>query len=217
MKTKIQGGYFQSDPFHAYYDEDDRFVVSATQVLKLAGLSDYSAVDPEVLEKAALRGTAVHELAASHARYGDVDPAWITEETGGYFDGYLKFLGDTGFAPNGEWIEKGIVCTIHQMKIGLTPDVFGKIGRDPWLVEIKCASVVQPSWSVQTALQEMGIHGSNHVGRVRRGALQLFKDGRYKLHAHTEHQEDELTAIAALRCVHWRMRHGQDLEKRLQA
>ena len=54
-------------------------------------------------------------------------------------------------------------------------------------------------------------------GRCRRGALQLFQGWRYKLHPHVNHQEDEAVAIAALRLVHWRMRNGQDLIKRLAA
>jgi hypothetical protein len=217
MRTAIQNGWFQTDPFHAYFDEQDNWVVSATQVLKLSGLSNYDGVAEDVMENAARRGSLVHDLAFAHNKFGETDPAWLTEETEGYFNGYLKFLSDTGFTPTGDWIEKGIICRIHNFAIGLTPDIFGKIGRDPWVVEIKAAAAVQASWSIQTALQEMGIHGSNHVGRCRRGALQLFKDGRYKLHPHTNHQEDEAVAIAALRLVHWRMAHGQDLMKRLAA
>ena len=216
MIVQIQGGTFCDSP-HQYRDDAGLWVPSATQVLKLQGLSDYDGVPEDRMEVASIRGSKVHDLAKSHFRYGDVDPSWITEETAGYFDGYLKFLRETGFVPDPHWIEKGIICKIHHMKLGLTPDVFGKIGRDPWLVEIKCTSGVQASWSIQTGLQEMGIHGSNHVGRVRRGALQLFKDGRYKLHPHTDHQTDEQIGIAALMLVYWRMEKGQDLEKRLAA
>jgi hypothetical protein len=216
MRTAIQGGWFCDDP-HRYEDEQGNFVVSATQVLKLNGLSNYDDVADDVMENAARRGSLVHDLAFAHNKFGEVDPNWLTDETSGYFDGYLKFLSDTGFTPTGDWIEKGIICRIHNFAIGLTPDIFGKIGRDPWVVEIKAASAVQASWSIQTCLQELGIYGSNHCGRCRRGALQLFKDGRYKLHPHTNHQEDEAVAIAALRLVHWRMNHGQDLQKKLQA
>lgn len=215
MKIAIQGGWFQSEPFHAYYDEQGVWTPSATQVLKFGGLSNYDGVAEDVLEKASRRGTAVHDLAFSHNRFQAVDPAWISEELSGYFNGYLKFLDETGFAPDGRWIETGIICRIHGMALGLTPDIFGHIGRDSWVIEIKAAAAVQASWSLQTAMQEMGIHGSNHVGRCRRGALQLFKDGRYKLHPHVNHQEDEAVAIAALRLVHWRMQNGQDLEKKL--
>ena len=87
--------------------------MSATQILKLNGLSDYEGVDQRVMENAARRGSLVHDLAFAHNKFGEVDPAWLTEETAGYFDGYLKFLHDTGFTPTGDWIEKGIVCQIH--------------------------------------------------------------------------------------------------------
>ncbi len=215
MIIQIQGGTYCDDP-HLYRDEQGAFVPSATQVLKLNGLSDYDGVDEDVLDNAARRGSLVHDLAASYQRYGDVDPSWITEELEGYFNGYLKFLDEAGFTPIGDWIEKGIICSIHGLKCGLTPDIYGKIGRDNWVIEIKCTAGAQASWSIQTALQEMGIHGSNHVGRCRRGALQLFKNGRYKLHPHANHAEDEAVAIAALRLTWWRHNHGQDLQKKLQ-
>lgn len=210
MKIKIQGGWFDAD-LHEYTDDAGIWTPSATQILKLCGISNYDGIDPEVLRNAARRGSEVHELAAIYAKNGEVDPSWITEETQGYFSGYQRFIGDSGFIPDQNWIETGIIANIRGMQLGLTPDVFGKIGRDNWVIELKCAAAVQPSWSIQTGLQEMGIHLSNHVGRCRRGALQLFKTGRYKLHEHVDHQEDERIGIEALDMVYWRMRKGQNI------
>jgi hypothetical protein len=103
------------------------------------------------------------------------------------------------------------------MSIGLKPDCFGKIGRYDAVVELKAASSVQASWSIQTAFQELAIYKSQHVGRARRYALQLFKDGRYKLHPHENHQEDEEVGISALKTIHWRLRKGQKLWEVLAA
>ncbi len=212
----IHGGTFDSEG-HLYRDANGLFVPSLTQVLKLQGLSDYSGIDPEVLENAARRGTEVHELAAAYNTYGEVDPSWITDETRPYFEAYLAFMRDTKFKPDPAWSERAMIVNIHNMPVGLTPDCFGRLGKWDAVVEIKAASAVQPSWSVQTGLQEMGIFRSNHVGRVQRFALQLFKNGNYKLHPHTNHQEDEAVGIAALRLVHWRINHKQRVWEKLEA
>lgn len=216
MIRKIQGGTFQDEPFHAYYDDAGNFVPSITQVLKLQGLSDYSGIDPDVLENAARRGTEVHALAAAYNRYGEIDPDWITEETRPYFDAYMQFLADSGFKPDPAWVETPIIATVHGFKIGITPDCFGVLGKYPAIIEFKATAAEQPSWAVQTAIQECGIFNSNHCGRVRRHALMLLKTGKYRLLAeYTNHVEDLANGIAALRNVWWRIQAGQKLQGHL--
>ena len=216
MITQIQGGSFSTEP-HEYRDSDNRWLPSLTQILKLQGLSDYSGIDPDVLENAARRGTEVHALAATYNQYGELDPSWVTEETQPYLDAYFYFLSDTGFKPDPQWTERSMIATIHNMRLGVTPDCYGTMKREKWLVELKCTASRQPSWSIQTALQEMGIFGSNHCGRVRRFALMLMKTGKYNLGAeHTNHESDSANGIAALRNVYWRMEAGQDLRKKLE-
>jgi len=207
---QIPGGTFNDDP-HEYRDSDGLWVPSCTQTIKLAGLSNFDGARPEDMEAAAERGTELHELDECYNREGDYDPNWLLPEIEGYFMGYLKFLGDTHFKPDPAWTEAPIIATICGMKIGMKLDMFGQFGRDKAVVEVKAASSVQPSWSIQTAFQELGVHKSNHVGRVRRHALQLKKDGTYKLHSYTNSQEDEAIAIAALRLVWWRLNHNQKL------
>ena len=215
-KIKIDGGWYESDPGHSYYDDLGRWVPSLTQCLKLAGLSDYSGVDPDVLENAARRGTEVHELAATYNRFGELDPAWLTDETTPYFNGYLQFLDDTGFKPDPQWTEVPMIATIHGMKVGVTPDCHGQHKRDNWVLELKATAARQASWSVQTALQECAIYKTTRCGRARRFALMLMKDGKYRLgEEHTNHDEDMDAGIAALKTVWWRLSHGQDLKKRL--
>lgn len=212
MRVPIDNGWFD-ESIHAYYTVDGLRVPSLTQVLKFAGLTNYGMIDDEVLANAARRGSEVHSLADSYNREGldGIDPAWITPETRPYFSAYLKFIDETGFIPDPAWSERPMIATVHNLLVGVTPDIFGRLGRDKALFEIKCASAVQDSWSIQTAIQEMAIFKSNHVGRVRRFALQLFNDGRYKMHPHTEHQEDEADGIAALRLTWRRLKRGQKL------
>lgn len=217
MILDIAGGTFDSED-HLYRDQDGRFCPSLTQVLKLQGLSDYSGIDEAVLENAARRGSEVHELAAAYNQFGEVDPSWISDETRPYFDAYMQFLADTGFKPDPAWVERPMIATIHGFKLGITPDCFGKLRRDQVVLEFKCTATRQPSWTIQTCLQEMGIFNSNRCGRVRRYALMLMKTGKYNLgDEHTDHESDMSNGIAALRNVHWRLAHGQNLHKKLIA
>lgn len=214
MRQSIIGGYFDTDN-HSYWTEDGVRIPSITQVLRLTGLVDYSGIDPAVLENAARRGSEVHELAAAKNQYGEVDESWITDETRPYFSAYLNFLNDTGFTPDHAWIEQAIIATIGGMKLGITPDVHGKLGRDLWIIEFKTTATVMDGTSIQTAAQELAVLNSNHVGRCRRGVLQLKKDGKYKLHHHTNHSEDEADLIGALRVVWRRIRSGEGVWDKL--
>lgn len=209
--VSIHGGSFSTDP-HRYLSDAGTWVPSLTQCIHLAGLSNFDGADPDDMANAARRGDLLHQAVEVYNRDREgLDPNWITEEITGYFDGYLAFERETGFRPDPAWTEMPMIVTVQGMSLGLKPDCFGRLGKWDAVVEIKAASSVQPSWSIQTGLQEMGIFRSNHVGRVQRFALQLFKEGRYKLHPHTNHQEDEAVGIAALRTTHWRLARSQKL------
>jgi hypothetical protein len=215
--TIIHGGTFRTEP-HEYRSDAGVWTPSLTQTLHLAGLSNFDGADPDDLANAARRGDLLHGAVEVYNKDREgLDPCWITEEIQGYFEGYLKFERDTDFKPDPAWTELPMIVTIQGMPLGLKPDCFGRLGKWDAVVELKAAICVQPSWSVQTAMQEMGIFKSSHVGRVQRFALQLFKDGRYKLHPHLNHQEDEAIGIAALRTVHYRLSKGQRLWEKVNA
>lgn len=212
MILQIPGGTFHDEP-HSYFDDAGVRVPSLTQCLKLCGLSDYDGADPEDMQNASRRGVQLHILAEAWNKFQDCDPSWITADIAGYFLGYQQFLLDTGFQPSPDWAEKPMIVCVAGFRVGMKPDLFGKLNRDDAIVEIKAASCVQASWSIQTALQELGIYQSSHVGRARRFALQLFPSGKYRMHAHTKHAEDEGMGIAALRITHWRLEQGQNVWK----
>ena len=213
-KVKIEGGFYE-DETHSYTTDAGVWVPSLTQILKLQGLSDYSGLDPEVLENAARRGTEVHGLAATFNQFGEIDPNWITDECDAYFSAYMKFLDESHFKPDPAWTERAFIAQVYGLSYGVTPDTYGQRGRDKVLIEFKCTAAEQPSWAVQTAAQEAGIFKSNRCGRVRRYALMLRKDATYRLVEYTNHDDDMAQFVAALRNVHWRINHGQDLRKRV--
>jgi len=74
----IQGGWYDAAS-HGYYDEKGKWVPSVTQILSLCGLSDYSRVNPEVLEAKRAIGNEVHDLCATIDKYGCIDMDWVSE------------------------------------------------------------------------------------------------------------------------------------------
>ena len=135
--VKIDGGWFDPES-HGYYGLDGKFVPSVTQVLKLTGLSNYDFVNPEVLKAKAELGTEVHGLTVLKDQMGDLDPTWIGERAVPYFAAYEQFVHEKHFVPDPEWTERSVIATIYGMKVGVTPDRFGKLAKTDTVIELKC-------------------------------------------------------------------------------
>ncbi len=207
---KITGGFFDSTT-HGYYSPSGSWVPSITQVLALAGYSDYDHIDPSVLERKRLLGTEAHDHCATIDKYGDVDPSWISEECRCYVDAYRLFRHQRNFIPDVNWVEKPIIASIYGMLIGMTLDVAGKLDGFDAILERKCVEAPQACWAVQTCLQEMGRFNSNTVGRAQRFALQMKKDGTYRINPHQNHHLDQSRAVGALVTCYGRLDCGQKL------
>jgi len=209
---EIDGGYFDGDGRHDYYDAGKSWIPSCTQILKLQGLTSYEGIAPEVLEEASRRGTEVHELTDAYDRFdGDIDPAWITPTAEPYFNAYRRFLKETGFVSDKAWIERSMVTKIYGMALGIKPDRRGRIDGTDCVLEIKCTASEQKSWAFQTASQEMAILNTQRCGAMRRHALWLRKNGTYRLIPYTNHHYDASQFIAALSNVYARLDAGQKL------
>lgn len=207
----IPGGTYDDD-LHLYRDTSGKYVPSITQVLKFTGLSSYSAaISKEVMENASRRGTIVHQAAWAFAKYRDVDPSWLTDETEPYFAAYRKFLHETGFQPDPEFVESPMIACVHGMAFGCTPDVLGSRGKFPHVVELKTVATAQRSWAFQTAAQELARFNTNQCGRARRMAVQLLKDGKYKVNVYEQHAYDCHVFVSALTVVHERLSGGEKL------
>lgn len=213
---QIEGGTFQRDG-HIYRTDAGCFIPSLTQIFRLCGLTDYSMIPPAVLQHAQQRGTAVHDLLAAHQRYGEIDEAWLTEETAPRFQAYLQFRRENHFVPDVEWIEKGIIATLFGMPVAMTPDVIGQLNGYDCIVEYKCVDSPQPSWPLQTAAQECGRYRTTRAGRAQRIAVQLKSNGKYHLDSHTRHVYDVARFVAATTTVYTRLDAGQDLLAQLAA
>jgi hypothetical protein len=204
----ISGGFYD-ETAHGYYDEAGKWVVSATQLLGLTGLSSYANVPEQVLERKRVIGKEAHDHCANIDLYGDVDPSWISDDAKPYVEAYQAFRRDKHFVPDVEWVERPIIVVIHGMRVGVTADAIGKLDKYDAVLERKCVAASKPAWAVQTALQEMARFGK--VGRAQRFALQLLENGKYKLDPHTNGPLDEFRAVSALAVVYARLDSGERL------
>ena len=74
------------------YQWDGVVVPSVTQTLK--GLTDYSHIQPDALERARQEGRAVHYMVECACKGIEVDlPEWMT----GHWQAWQRFVAETGF------------------------------------------------------------------------------------------------------------------------
>lgn len=78
---------------HTYTNESGKKLISATQLLKLAGiLPDYSTVDPEVLANKAARGNLIHKEIEEFIKNGSVG---FTAE----LNKFIEYISSNGITP----------------------------------------------------------------------------------------------------------------------
>jgi hypothetical protein len=165
---------------HTYLIDGVR-VPSVTQVLK--PLYDFSRVDPIMLQAKAALGTAVH-LACELLDNDDLDEE---SEDGraalaplaGYLAGYKKFKAECN--PVVIFNERQLHHPVH--RYAGTIDRRYSLRGDLWDIDLKSTVSMSPVVGLQTAAYTE-MFKANAIGgdtRARRGALQLFPDGKYKL------------------------------------
>lgn len=193
--TPYTPGLTFEEESHTYY-LDGVVIPSVTQILKEVGLVDFSGIDPEVLQKAADRGTYVHKC-CELLFHNDLEIDAIDPEAVGYVNGFQKFLADQcgqgGFTILE--MEKSVFHPI--LRYAGTLDILAQRGKENWILDIKTGSP-QISYSLQTAAYE------NCFTEVyRRACLYLSKDGKYRLHPYTDNNDVRVWQ-ACVGIYHWK-------------
>ena len=137
----------------------------------------------------------------------DLDEASLAPEIVPYVDGYREFKAKTGFRP-----------VLIETRVGHPMGYAGTLDRVGWLndrlVQIDLKSGQLPKWAglqtagYETALKWMIEHMLIPMPAFpeARFALQLSKDGKYKLHPLTN-RSDEADFYAALQVHQWKARN----------
>lgn len=165
------------------YTIGERKLPSVTQILK--PLVDYAGIPPSILAHACERGNYVHKACEMYL-LGTLDEESLNEECAPYFEGFKRFLDETGFEP--ELIEQ----RVHHSKLmyagtvdlgGVLPPMGRKRKSHRAMIDIKTTFKLMKSVGPQTAAYADAWASSNpkELHFDERYGLQLKKDGSYKL------------------------------------
>lgn len=169
-------------------------VPSVTTLMKPLSQSFYGETDPDVLARAAARGTAVHQACENYALFGIDDyPAGFA----GYYEGFKKW-----------WDKKkpevlGIECRVYHKQAGYagTCDLICKIGSAVTIVDYKTTSAVSDMLCM-VQLEGYARAWESHGFKIDdREILHLQSNGNYSEHHYPKNVEcwQVLSACGTLR------------------
>ncbi len=165
---------------------------SITQVLRLAGLVDFSKVPPTILKASQDFGTAAH-VATQLYDLGTLDFATLDEALRPYLDNWIYFKEKYGFKP--DIIEKPMASRIY--RFAGTPDRLGTINGKQVIVEIKTSYELSKANALQTAAQGILWKENGGTNKYRRLAVLLTGEALPQVEEY-ENRADEQKFLAAL-------------------
>jgi hypothetical protein len=193
------------DDTHTYRNQQGIVRPSVTQILKDAGVFDYSHIDPQILERKRRIGSNIHRCASEYDKKGSLDESCLTEDESGYFHGWLRFRRESKFLL-GE-IAQPVLKNIMGVEVGGRPDRTGYLGTTRYVLDIKTCTARHPGWALQLALYEMLLTGIPRCGRLGRMVVQLLPDGNYVTFC-LETPSDAGAALSALMLSAWKQNNG---------
>ena len=192
------------EPTHTY-SVAGRIVPNVTRII--GHLTDFSRVDPEVLEKARQQGVAVHKMVELDcAEELDVEalPDWMA----GHYAAWLRFKEETGFE-----------CLSAEQRVyhpGLnyagTLDLAARLPKlnikGAALIDVKRSFYAGPAIGLQLAgYEEARNKTPDREPTYHRFALRLDADGKYRLQKYDD-RGDFAVFLACLTLYRWREKNA---------
>lgn len=178
-----------------------------TNILKAAGLIDFSMVRQDIMERACAFGSAVHkatELDDLHTLNIDT----VSEPILPYLEGWRQFKKDYNLTFSPSEIEHRMVSK----KYGFngTPDRWHT--QKGILVDIKSSTVMYQSTSIQTMAYQMLVEENFGIKITKRLGVQLLgiatPGGKfYRIEPYTE-KSDKAVFLSCLNIFNWKKRKG---------
>lgn len=170
-----------------------------TEILKSAGLIDFSRVPQDIMERAQKFGTAVHTATELWDK-GTLNLMKLDVSLIPYLEGWKSFVKDYGIVIKPDEIEKQFVS----MKYGFkgTPDRWPVIQGKRTLIDLKSSTSMYPSTAIQTAAYHI-LLDENGIKVQQRWGVQLNNKGTYKIAPYTK-IGDRATFLSALNLYVWR-------------
>jgi hypothetical protein len=176
-----------------------RVLPSVTQVLKGAGMIDYSMIPQDALQVAARRGTAVHR-ALQYLDDGELDEASVAPELAGYIEAAKRFYTESGFE-----VAHNEYRDYHPTYLYAgTMDRTGTFPDSSLAVVDWKTGLVVPGHGLQLAAYANLL---KHPRRYRRIAVKLNDDGTYRIHEYPQStfERDWAIFLAGLACFNWQV------------
>lgn len=169
-------------------------IPSVTTIMKPISAEVYGTVDETVLDRAASKGTAVHNAIENWIAYGIED---IAPEYRGYFDGFLAWEHD--MKPE----ILGSECRLYHrvLRYAGTADLPCIIRGEAVMVDMKTTSQLLEMLArvqLEAYVKGFGSHGVSFDGKA---ILHLRRDGSYKFERYPLKDPDAWTAFGALLTV----------------
>lgn len=166
-------------------------IPSVTQLMAPLTAAAYNGIDTEVLNRAADKGTEVHEAAENYANFGIVD---ISPERRAYFDGFREWFDE---------VQPVVVSTefktYHKYLIyGGTVDLLAYIDGHLYVIDYKTTAKVEKMLTrvqLEAYKQALISHG---IPVERKAVLHLQKTGRAKLLEYEPDDDDAWQAFWSL-------------------
>lgn len=189
----VEGLAFDEGPH--IYRLDGKPVPSVTKIMEPMTRAEYRNIPESVLDRAADRGTAVHNGIELWLKYGLED---IPQEFRGYMDAFAAWWDET----QPEYVDSEVRLYHKDFHYVGTADLLLWIGEKLWLVDIKTTSrIISKSCAVQLeaykqALSSMGLEIQ------AKGIIQLKKDGKYKFETFKAKDPKAWRMFTALKTVY---------------
>lgn len=155
------------------YRLDGREIPSVTTIMKPLSDAKYGSIPSNVLEKAADRGTAVHQAIEDYIKYGFAD---IDSEYHGYLNAFEKWNEE--YHPS--FITSEMFVYHPLMQYAGTLDILAEITGQTYLIDTKTTSeIIEKSCRIQLEAynQALSAHGIHIDGKA---ILNLRNDGSFE-------------------------------------
>lgn len=180
---------------------------SVTMIISEVGKHwlNFDAIPPDVLERACIRGSDFHRLAALHAQNLWIDE--VPESCAGFFKSFTKWFDE--FAEEVVMVEQTLVHpTLNYMG---TPDIIVRIKGDKGLtlIDWKTPLALSKSWRLQLAAYKALADVNGFLQSLDRVAsLQPHPDGgRAKFQGYTKSLTQDFNVFLSMLNV-WRYFNG---------
>lgn len=158
------------------YTLNGLLIPSVTTVMKPLSDDVYGGIDEQVLNRAAARGTAVHNAIENYVKFGIED---IPPEHAGYFDAFLKWVKEHNVQPYGTEIR-----LYHKsLMYAGTADMTASVDNLDTLIDFKTSASVQKMLcGVQLEAYYRAVQShTDGKGFERKAIVHLKRDGNYNM------------------------------------